>query len=84
VLTTTANELVRPLHDRMPVILRPEDHDRWLAPGPGDPAALQALLVPYPAGDMTAFPVSRWVNDARHEGPECVAPAGSLFGPAGG
>jgi putative SOS response-associated peptidase YedK len=78
VLTTAANELVRPLHDRMPVILRPEDHDRWLAPGPGD----AALLVPYPAGEMTATPVSRWVNDARHEGPECVAAERSLFGAA--
>jgi putative SOS response-associated peptidase YedK len=74
VLTTGANELVRPLHERMPVILREEDHDRWLAPGSGDPAALRALLIPFPAGEMTASRVSRWVNDARHEGPECVAP----------
>jgi putative SOS response-associated peptidase YedK len=48
VLTTGANELVRPLHERMPVILRPEDHDRWLAPGPRRPARLAGAADPLP------------------------------------
>jgi putative SOS response-associated peptidase YedK len=70
-LTTTANELVRPVHERMPVILAPGDGERWLDPRqvPGE------LLRPFPASEMAAYPVSSWVNNARHEGPQCVEPA---------
>ncbi len=76
VLTTEANGVVRPIHDRMPVILRPEDYGAWLDPGTPAPAALLPLLRPYPGDDLVAVPVGRWVNDDRHEGPERVAPAG--------
>jgi putative SOS response-associated peptidase YedK len=69
-LTTTANELVRPVHERMPVILAPGDGERWLDPRqvPGE------LLRPFPASEMDAYPVSSWVNNARHEGPRCIEP----------
>jgi putative SOS response-associated peptidase YedK len=72
ILTTTANELCRELHDRMPVILEKCDYDRWL-----DPATtkddLLPLLVPSPAGAMKSEPVNRRVNNARNDDPECVA-----------
>ena len=71
VLTTGPNELVRPVHDRMTVILRPEDYARWLDPAAEDPSA---LLVPYPADAMGAVPVGRHVNHARNEGSACLAP----------
>jgi putative SOS response-associated peptidase YedK len=59
----------------MPVILRPEDFAAWLDPR-GSPAGLRALLRPYPDEGMLAVPVGRWVNNARNEGPQCLAPAG--------
>lgn len=60
VLTTRANETIAPLHDRMPVILAPEDHDRWLdAAAPADD-----LLRPYPADKMETWMVSPRVNSA--------------------
>jgi putative SOS response-associated peptidase YedK len=59
----------------MPVILPPRDFTAWLdARRP--PAELQALLRPYPAEEMGARAVSRRVNDPRHEGADCLAPAG--------
>ena len=76
ILTTAANDLVGPVHDRMPVILRPEWEAAWLAPGPPGPELLAAVAAPYPPGDMVAHAVSTAVNNARHEGPDCVAPLG--------
>jgi putative SOS response-associated peptidase YedK len=71
IITTEANELVRPVHDRMPVALRPEDFAAWFDTTGGD---VLPLLRPYPADAMTATPVNPWVNDARHQGPECIEP----------
>src|SRR5262249_24744114 len=86
ILTTNANALLKPLHDRMPVILAPDDYDRWLDPGITDPARLTDLLRPFDGRLMRIYPVSETVNRADSEGPECaqeVAPATeqqSLFG----
>ena len=73
ILTAEANELVRPYHDRMPVILRAADYDMWLNHSATDVEALLKLLVPFPAGEMEAVPVGSRVNSARNEGPECLA-----------
>jgi putative SOS response-associated peptidase YedK len=54
ILTTEANDLMRPLHDRMPVILHREDYDRWLDTGLQDAGKLMPLLVPYSGDDLTA------------------------------
>ena len=70
-LTTTANELMKPLHDRMSVILSPTHYDAWLNPETTDPAKLAYLLEPFPAEEMTAVPVKPVVNNARNEGPQC-------------
>lgn len=82
IITTEANEVVRPLHDRMPVILHEADYEAWLNPGNRDRAALKALLAPYPADEMRVFPVSMRVNSAQNDGPELVERAkdsGSLL-----
>jgi putative SOS response-associated peptidase YedK len=71
-ITTAANGVVAPVHDRMPVILRPEDHARWLDPGEHRPAALAGLLVPPPDDWLVVNPVSRRVNNPRNEGPRCI------------
>lgn len=68
VLTTEANELMKPIHHRMPVILPPEAFAPWLD---GENVA----LAPYPAETMTARAVNRWVNNAAHDGPRCIEPA---------
>jgi putative SOS response-associated peptidase YedK len=73
-LTTEANELLRPVHDRMPVILPRERFVRWLDPDFRAAAELESLLRPYPAEDMTGYPVSARVNNPRNEGPLCVEP----------
>ncbi len=68
IITTDANELVAPIHDRMPVILAPEDYDGWLLPE----TDAKALLWPYPAELMTAWPISPRVNSPRNEGAELL------------
>jgi putative SOS response-associated peptidase YedK len=75
IITTDANELLKPLHDRMPVILDREGADRWLAAEDTDPEALLSLLRPYPAEQMAAYPVSTMVNSPRHEDQRCIEPA---------
>ncbi|MBU6281362.1 SOS response-associated peptidase [bacterium] len=74
ILTTEPNELVAPIHDRMPVILPEEAWADWLDPAVREPSRLQPLLVALPASRMTSRTVSTWVNDARHEDPGCIAP----------
>lgn len=75
ILTTEPNDLLRKVHDRMPVILPPEAQATWLDPEVRDPASLLPLLAPYPSGAMTAYPVSRTVNSPSNDGPGCVEPA---------
>lgn len=74
IVTTTANDLLRPLHDRMPVILAPKDYDLWLDPSLQDVECLLPLLRPYPAEEMTAYPVSTRVNNPAHDAPDCIDP----------
>jgi putative SOS response-associated peptidase YedK len=72
ILTTEANDLVRPVHERMPVILRPRLFASWLDAALQDPGSVTPLLRPYPAEEMRGFPVSPWVSDPRHEDPRCL------------
>jgi len=72
ILTTDANELMRPLHDRMPVILDPAHFERWLDPALDKPAEVQPLLVPCPPDWLQAIPVSTHVNNPRNEDASCV------------
>ncbi len=76
ILTTIPNDLLRPLHHRMAVILAPEDYDLWLDPAIQEVDRLQPLLRPYPAEVMTAYPVSTMVNNPANDTPACIAPLG--------
>ena len=72
IVTTTPNEAVATLHDRMPVVLERETWDRWLDPRPADPSELMGLLAPSEA-DLEIYAVGRDVNDVRRDGPELIA-----------
>ncbi len=72
ILTTQANELLQPIHDRMPVILQPSYYNLWLDPHSPSPEPLQQILNPYPTDAMTAYPVSTLVNSTANERPECI------------
>ena len=71
IVTTAANELLIPLHTRMPVILDPGDWSAWLAEST-EPADLRPLLAPAPEDLLEAYPVSTAVNDVRRNGPELL------------
>lgn len=73
ILTTTPNELMEDIHNRMPVILEPEDYDLWLDPG-DDPETGLHLLRPFPTPKMAAYPVSTLVNSPRNDSYDCVMP----------
>jgi putative SOS response-associated peptidase YedK len=79
IVTTDPNELMQPIHNRMPVILEPRDYERWLDSSsrePGDPTRPPVdLLRPYPAGKMQAWPVSQRVGNVRNNDPELLEPA---------
>ncbi len=82
ILTTEANEILRPLHDRMPVILDPHRHDAWIDPDTPQ-RELESLLVPYPSESITFQPVSTYVNYVGHDDLACISPLRSqtdLFG----
>ena len=72
IITTSANELMQPIHDRMPVILEEEDAAEWIESTTKLEKAL-AMLGPCSSARMVAYPVSSLVNSARRDGPECVA-----------
>lgn len=85
ILTTSANELVRDVHDRMPVILPPESYDLWLDPGFKDRDGIADLLKPMSAAAMKKYPVSTRVNSVDNDDAECSAPSiqaqTSMFSP---
>lgn len=72
ILTTKANEIVGPIHDRMPVILETRAHALWLDASAADVAAVKGLLRPYPEERMAAYAVTTYVNDPRHDDPNCL------------
>jgi len=74
ILTTDANDLMQPLHDRMPVILNPEDYDMWLDPDIVKKEILEPLLKSYPSEYMTRYLISRDVNNPRNDSPEIIQP----------
>lgn len=74
IITTTPNELVAPIHDRMPVILPQPAYALWLDPQERPASAFAGLLRPCPADDLRAYPVARLVNKPQNDSPECVQP----------
>jgi putative SOS response-associated peptidase YedK len=69
IITTEPNSLMAPIHNRMPVIIPEEAYEQWLDPEErGDPD----LLVPYPEEELTAYPISTWVNSPAHDDARCI------------
>ncbi|MCF8198267.1 MAG: SOS response-associated peptidase [Sulfuritalea sp.] len=75
VITTSANAVMAPIHERMPVVLPPARFDAWLDPAMRDTDVLKTWLLPASADSMRAYPVSSRVSNARNEGPELLAAA---------
>ena len=73
ILTTSANKLIAPIHDRMPVILHPDIFTLWLSHNMHDPEQLQPIYQPFPADLMTAFKVPDLVNNTRFDSPACIS-----------
>jgi len=74
ILTVGANDLMRPVHDRMPVIVKPADFARWLDTAITGRTPLESILVSYTADEMTSYPVSDRVNNVSSEDPGLVEP----------
>ena len=75
IIVTTANSLMQPIHERMPVILSPDQYDVWMDPNVTDAEQLKALLAPYPSEMMQLHPIKTTVNSPRNEGPELIIDA---------
>lgn len=73
IITTEPNEVCKEIHNRMPVILSPDNYDAWLNPKSNDFEFLKSLLMPYPPEEMIAFSVSMLVNNPRNDSPGCIA-----------
>lgn len=74
IITTEPNELMEPIHNRMPVILHTRDYAKWLETSPQTPDSLLPLIKSYPADEMSAYPVSTLVNKPSNDKPELVVP----------
>src|ERR1039458_1999162 len=72
ILTTKANSLMAKIHDRMPVIIKPEDYAIWIDTNFTDVIKIQAMALPYPERLMEAYPVSRKVNSPQHDSPDLI------------
>ena len=76
ILTTTPNETVRVVHDRMSVIVNPKHYDLWLnSDDVRDFREIEKLFKPYPSGEMEAFQVGAWVNNVTHDDGRCIEPS---------
>ena len=73
IITTEANEIMQPIHQRMPVILKSDDYEKWLNPTVQQPELLQPLLQPYSSTQLKTYPVSTLVNNPRNDSPECIS-----------
>jgi putative SOS response-associated peptidase YedK len=74
IVTTPANHLVAPVHDRMPLVLLPEQYDAWLQPGPLAEEELRRLLTPTPDDFLVCYRVSNEVSNSNSDGPQLVEP----------
>lgn len=79
ILTTKPNELLKPIHDRMPVIIEPKQFDNWLNPEIQEPAELIPLLEPFKATKMEAYPISTYINSPKNNSEQCIRPIEEKF-----
>lgn len=73
IIVTAANQVMQPIHQRMPVILNQSEYKTWLNPAFDNRARLESMLLPF-AGSLKAYPVSTLVNNPRNDNPDCTAP----------
>ncbi|HEX8734950.1 MAG TPA: SOS response-associated peptidase [Pyrinomonadaceae bacterium] len=78
IITTEANDVLKPVHERMPVILKAANYDEWLDPKENNTDRLQKLLAPYPADEMSSHAVSTSVNFPDADSAELIKPLNSL------
>jgi putative SOS response-associated peptidase YedK len=78
IITTDANTLVAPIHDRMPVVLGPDHFAAWLGEETTSPDELKAMLVPYPSERMIVWPVDKRVGNVKNDTPELAEPSGEV------
>ena len=78
IITTQPNSLLEPIHNRMPVILSHEAYPLWLATEDRQAGQLNELLVPYPADEMIAYPVSKLVNSPQYDSPDLIKPVDEI------
>ncbi len=78
ILTTEPNAVLKPLHNRMPVILAPPSYNLWLDPKIRDVEKLKHLLKPSPSRDLAAYPISTRVNNPAHDDPSCLSPVDGI------
>ncbi len=76
IITTQANDIIKPIHDRMPVIIPKDAENLWLDPEVKDKEVLLELLKPYPSEEIETYPVSKMVNSPANNSPECIKPSG--------
>ena len=74
IITTVPNQMLSPIHARMPVIIGPENYGQWLDHETSDVESLQILLRPFLEDAMEAYPVSQVVNNPRNDTEECLVP----------
>ncbi len=73
IITTEANEIMKPIHQRMPVILKSDNYEKWLDPTIQKPELLQPLLQPDSSAQLKIYPVSTLVNNSRNNNPKCIS-----------
>lgn len=79
IITTDANDLIEPIHNRMPVIIPRDKQEMWLEPDTRDNAAMLSLLKPYPSEGLELYDVSTRVNSPKYNSPDCIRPSEELL-----
>ena len=74
IVTTTPNDLLRPIHNRMPVILSPEEYDIWINPDEKNTSLLKSVLNPCSSSTLKTYPVSTHVNSPKNKDKKCIEP----------
>jgi len=74
IVTTTPNQLCAELHNRMPVVLKPETRPVWLGEEPADASSLKDLLAPFPSDELTCWPVSARVGNVENNDSSLIEP----------
>jgi putative SOS response-associated peptidase YedK len=76
IIVMPANEIMKPIHERMPVIIAPAHYDWWLDSRVTDKQEIMQYLTSAPSSQLTAFPVSTWVNSPKHNDERCIQGTG--------